>query len=40
MLRTLIAGALALALLSACVPRDDGMGDVWKGISCVRKGSC
>nr|WP_280940031.1 hypothetical protein [Methylobacterium sp. ZNC0032] len=40
MFRTLIAGALTLALLTACVPRDGGMGDVWKGVSCVRKGTC
>lgn len=39
--RTLIAGALALALLTAaCVPRDDGMGDLWKGVACVQKGDC
>jgi hypothetical protein len=40
MLRTLIAGALTLALLTACVPRDDGMRELWKGVACVQKGNC
>lgn len=40
MLRTLILGALALALLTACGRRDDGMGDLWKGVACVQKGDC
>lgn len=40
MLRTLIAGALSLALLTACARRDDGMGNLWKGVACVQKGSC
>lgn len=37
-----VLAALLLALLiSACArPYDDGMGDLWKGVACVQKGTC
>lgn len=40
MIRTLIASAIALALLHACARPNDGMGDLWKAVSCVQKGAC
>lgn len=40
MIRKLLTGAIALALLHACARPDDGMGNLWKGVSCVQKGTC
>lgn len=43
-LSIVIGAALVLsiaALLAGCaVPRDDGMGDYWRGVACVQKGNC
>lgn len=41
MLRALIAGAMTLALLTACGRRDDGMGELWKGVRyCIETEAC
>lgn len=40
MIRKLIAVALAAGLLHACARPSGGMDDLWKGVSCVQKGTC